>query len=179
MPDRNIDKRIELAVKWENTCDKLVEHFKESYSPTIEKRHIFDALFMLLEKKYNLEWTGDLWNVEIEYVDVLKLLEYFDFDVLLNPIETDISIIPHQFLMEYKIRIKSKGLIWVINQFDPDPFPSKPHAHQLDNNIKLDLSNGNCYIKSKLIHTIKKKELIQIREMVSVKYKGELPNLKL
>ena len=79
--------------------------------------------------------------------------------------------------MQFKVRIKNKGIIWIIHRYDSDPFPSSPHAHQIGNNIKLDLSNGKCYQYRKLIHVIKKKDLLQIREAAMKVYKDGLPEL--
>lgn len=78
--------------------------------------------------------------------------------------------------MNYKVQIKRKG-IWLIHKYDTDPFPSNPHAHLIDSNIKLDLSNGNCYKKRELVYSIKKKDLLMIRDEAEKNFK--LPNLDL
>ena len=116
---------------------------------------------------------------EIEYEKALKLLSDFDFDTVITQIETSENIIPENFLTEFKVRIKSKGLIWAIHRFDADPFPSNPHAHQIGNNIKLDLSNGNCYKVRQYIYTIKKKDLLLIRDAAAKVLKGDLPLLSI
>ena len=164
--------------KLDKVIEDLVSHFASSYSGTIQESHIFDALTLLLSDKHEFEWGGDLWGVDIEYEEALKLLSDFDFSNLLRGgIETEKDIIPKNLFMMYKARLKSKNLIWEIHKYDADPFPSNPHAHELDNNIKLDLSNGKCYKIRKHIHTINKKSLISIRDAASKVYKGELPLL--
>jgi hypothetical protein len=157
----------------------LASHFDTFYSWEIKKGHIAEALFLLFEESGKLEDFVDVLFIHIEYDDALKLLSDFNFNILQNKIETDEEIIPDNFLMKFKIRIKSKGLIWIIHRNDLDPYSSNPHAHQISNNIKLDLSNGKCYKKGNHIHTIKRKELISFREEASKKFKGELPELKM
>lgn len=44
-----------------------------------------------------------------------------------------------------EVTIKRDGHVWRIHQSDPDPFPSKPHVHNLESGLKLDLSNGRLY----------------------------------
>jgi hypothetical protein len=176
--EEEIDKQIALAIKWEEAFKKLVANFKKSYSQSIEKGHIFDALFILLEKKYHLDRPGDLWNVDIEYDDALSILEPFDFGVLFNTIESEVDLIPAKFLTEYKVRVKANGLIWVIHKFDKDPFPSNPHAHLLNDNIKMHLGNGKCYQRGKYIHTLNKKKLMHIRDSILKKIDIELPSLE-
>lgn len=163
--------------KLDDIIGTLVSHFSSIHSGTIQRQQIFEALFILLPEKYEFERIGDLWDIEIEYNNALKLLSNFNFNTVLNKIETTEEIILEDFLMEFKVRIKSKGLIWVIHKYDADPFPSNPHAHQIDNNIKLDLSNGNCYRMKKYLTTIKKKDLLLLREDAAKVFKGELPPL--
>ena len=81
--------------------------------------------------------------------------------------------------MMIKVQIKSRGIIWVIHKYDADPFPSNSHAHQIDNNIKLDLSNGKCYRKREYLFSIGKKELKAIRMVANRTFKGKLPVLSL
>lgn len=157
------------------TQKSLATHFSALQSLEINQQHICQALFISLDEKYKFNWPGEVWNVDINYDDALLLLSNFDFKGLINQIETEAEIIPFQFLLGQKLRIKSKGIIWVINKYDADPFPSNPHAHQLESNIKLDLSNGKCFIRRDYVHTIKKKDLIFIREEASKVF--ELPSL--
>ena len=116
--------------------------------------------------------------MKIEYKEALALLSDFDFKILKNKIETPIEIIPKDLIMNYKVRIKSKGLIWVIHKYDADPFPSNPHAHLVDSGIKLDLSNGNCYKKRDLLYKLKQKDLLYIRQEAKKK-DFELPKMKI
>ena len=66
-----------------------------------------------------------------------------------------------QFLLE--IYLKLFGEKWAIYKNDPDPFPSDPHAHNLDRNMKLDFRNGDLYKNNKVVDRLSKKDLIKFR----------------
>ena len=68
-------------------------------------------------------------------------------------------------------------MIWIIHKYDAAPFPSNPHAHELGSGLKLDLSNGKCYRKKLQVHTIKKKDLIKIRNQAKNNF--TLPKLEI
>ena len=172
-----VDKELERINNWHDIQTRLVWHFRNSFSGSVQSQHIFDALFLLLADEKKLAWQGSLWDIDFTFDEALTLLEKFDFNALLNPIETATEILPENLVIQYKVRVKLKGMIWIIHRYDMDPFPSNPHAHQVGNNIKLDLSNGNCYKHRKLVHSIDKRELLQIREAASKVFKGDLPPL--
>src|SRR4051812_10834537 len=48
-----------------------------------------------------------------------------------------------------EVTIKRDGCVWRIHRNDPDPFPSQPHAHNLESGLKLDLSNGELYFRGR------------------------------
>ena len=167
-------KRIE---KLDSLLKQLSNHYSEIESEIISKENIFDALNLSLKDKYNWEHPLDFWDLEITYQEAKKILSEFDFRSVLFKIESELDIIPEDLLMKFKVQIKSKGLIWIIHKYDADPFPSNPHAHQTGSGLKLDLSNGKCYKKKTLVTTIKKKDLIIIRNEAEKNFK--LPKLKL
>jgi len=172
-----IEKELGLIEKWSDIQDRLTEHFKKTHSDKITNQVIFESLFLLLAEKEKLKWLGSLWDVELEYDAALNLLSNFNFDTVLSKIQTTEGLIPRECLIEYKVRIKARGQIWVIHKYDLDPFPSNPHAHDIQNNIKLDLSNGNCYRVRQYIYTVKKKDLLIIRQQAQVVFEGTLPEL--
>jgi hypothetical protein len=165
-----------LETFYEN-IQRLKSAFSSKYNIVLEDSHIFDALFMLIESKFNLELPSDLIDIDFTFEEAKKLLENFDFDILLHNIETNSDLISDCQLMQKKVRVKDKGIVWVIHKYDADPFPSNPHAHQVDNNIKLDLSNGNMYLQTIFLKTISKKDLLSIRQKASLVYNGILPTL--
>lgn len=172
-----INASLELIEKWDEMLRKLVGHFQSQYLYEITDKEILEALFLTLEKKKHLEWIGDVWDVEIEFEEVLTLLSNFNFESLKNKVETQEGLIPNDLLFQFKVKIKSKGQIWIIHKYDADPFPSNPHAHDITNNIKLDLSNGNCYRIKEYIYTIKRKDLLLIRQKIEEKSSILLPKL--
>ncbi|RXK58955.1 hypothetical protein ESA94_16355 [Lacibacter luteus] len=153
------------------------EYYSQKNKEKVTITDIEDALYMRLSDKYNFEWRGDLWDIEISITDIIEILNDFDFSILTRSIETNKDLLPDEFLLRYKVKIKSNGLIWIIHRYDKDPFPSNPHAHQLENNIKLDLSTGKCYKVRSYIYTISKKNLIDIRLKAEQVLKIDLPPL--
>lgn len=109
-----------------------------------------------------------------EYVE--NLLMTFDFELVRNVIEHETSI-SRASRFQTKIRVKSRGDIWILHQNDADPFPSKPHAHHFDENLKLDLSDGRLYRVRQFKEAIPKKELLEIRKLFE--QRGvEMPTLR-
>ena len=120
-----IEKELSVLEKMDETIERLISHFSTIHAGRIKRRQIFEVLFLLFSEKYKLERPGDIWDAEIEYDEALKLLSNFNFDTVFDKIETPQEIIPANFLMEFKVWIKSKGLIWVIHKSDVDPFPGR------------------------------------------------------
>ncbi len=75
------------------------------------------------------------------------------------------------------IKCKSKGRVWIVHPFDVDPWPSKPHAHEYDQRLKLNLSSGEIFSLPgrKPDGKLGTKELVSIRDEIS----RRLPNLAL
>lgn len=138
---------------------------------------IVNALFILLTDSNNLEILTDVWHVDITYEEELNLLEEFDFDIFYKKVETSNDILDGDYLYFEKAKIKHKNFSWFIHKNDADPFPSHPHAHCLSQNLKLDLSNGNCYRVRQYVDTIKKKDLLAIREKFEQVYQFPLPQI--
>jgi len=175
--NEQVSKELGSLEKWYDVQEKLANHYTKLNGHVITRENIFNGLFIRLADKYHLEWQGDLWDLEITYEEALNYIKDFDFAVFNQKVTIDSSIIPSDLILKYKVRIKSKGLIWVIHLNDKDPFPSNPHAHQLDNNLKLDLSNGKCYKSKKFIYKINKKDLLIIRKEANKVFKGDMPVL--
>src|SRR5690606_29337135 len=118
----------------------------------------------------------ELWSLEFELDEAQSALQQFDFDQYFSELYIEIEVI-EDIMSVAKVLIKSNGVVWKIHRYDKDPFPSNPHAHQVQANIKLDLSNGNCYRKKEYLKTISIKELLKIRDAASKVIKGSLPPL--
>lgn len=164
-------------VEFDNLLENLAKFFSVANKATIRREDIFDALFILLSDSQNLEWGGDLWDVEISEPEAKSLLTNFDFEILNTTIEIVEYIFPLSVVHQKKVRIKDNGLIWIIHKNDKDPFPSVPHAHCLDQNIKLDLGSGEYYRNRIFKGRLKKKDFLDLRVKASLVYHGELPPL--
>ena len=161
--------------KFSNLLDDFAAYYSNEYKRTIAKKEVYNAIFLLIADIKYLTWAGDLWNVEMSEAELKALLDKFDFEILNKTIETDNEIFPMHVLIQRRVLIKDNGLIWIIHKNDKDPFPSIPHAHCLDQNLKLDLGNGNYFRNRELLGRLKKKELISIREKASKVFQGDLP----
>ncbi len=66
--------------------------------------------------------------------------------------------------------VKCGGYIWRIHRNDADPFPSNPHAHNLENGLKLHLGTGQLYLGSKPAGgKFKRKHLFTLRALAAEK----------
>jgi len=173
---KEINDSLNKMSELDSILNKLSQYYSDLKKESISREDIFDSLYIILKDKYDWEHTLDFWSLEINYKKAQDLLSDFNFKIIKNKIETSREIIPKDLLMNYKVQIKSKGLIWVIHKYDADPFPSNPHAHQMDSGLKLDLSNGKCYKKNKLVSTIKKKDLLFIRQQAEKNF--DLPKIQ-
>jgi len=84
-----------------------------------------------------------------------------------NIIEIDLgySPIPDRCMRSLNERtIKNDGCVWRIHKNDPDDFPSKPHAVNLESGLRLDLSKGGLYYKRQYQKAIDRKHLFDIRQ---------------
>ena len=92
-------------------------------------------------------------------------------DELLAEIEFEESPIPDGTLRRLdEVIIKRDGCVWQIHKNDPDPFPSNPHAHNVESGLKLDLSSGRLYFGSKDTgKKVSKKDLEFIRSEAALK----------
>jgi hypothetical protein len=103
--------------------------------------------------------------------------KYFaDNGLPMKNIALDKSIIPKELSNDLiKAQIKFKGEIWTIHKNDKDTFPSQPHAHNYERQYKLHLGNGKLYRKKNLIDTIRNKDLVDFRRIITQNLKIILP----
>lgn len=90
---------------------------------------------------------------------------------LLAEIEFEQSPIPDgTFRQLDEVTIKRDGCIWRLHKNDADPFPSNPHAHNLESGLKLDLSSGGLYLGTRDTgKKVSKKDLDFIRTQAALK----------
>jgi len=139
---------------------------------------VIHAIFVILEDKMDMEWIPDVFDLELPEEELFDLLKDFDFTIFNMKVAIDIGAIEGMEMMERKKQIKINNSIWRIHPNDVDPFPSKPHAHELTECLKCDLTNGACYKKKTFINYIPKKHLLRLREAAE-KAGFDLPPLNL
>lgn len=176
MTDEEVDNPFNNIEKLESILNELSEYFSILKSVPISRDDILEALYLSLSNHLELNHPLELWDLEIKLKDAQLILSDFDFNTVLHKVELDNEFFPKDLLVQTKVQIKSKGSIWHIHKYDLDPFPSNPHAHHLESRLKLNLKNGECYRKRKLVHKIKKKELLIIREKAGQHF--DLPELE-
>lgn len=157
--------------------ERLAAELSTLLSRKISDRDVMDALYLIHADNAEMDWIGDVWDLDISYEEARTELLEFDFNMLLNLVEVEEERIPPSFVTKKKARFKHKGTVWVIHRYDADPFPSLPHAHNMELNHKLDLSTGKCYEKKQFIYSFSKRDLLEIRERASKVSKEQLPPL--
>lgn len=104
---------------------------------------------------------------------ILELLSGYDFrknkSILLATIELNEPIIPDGTIRTLTEQtIKAGGEIWRIHKNDADPFPSTPHAHNIETGLVLHLGTGVLYDKKRRqVKNIGCKALLSIRSKIS------------
>ncbi|HOT73346.1 MAG TPA: hypothetical protein PLX18_08290 [Anaerohalosphaeraceae bacterium] len=84
---------------------------------------------------------------------------------MIEEVELDHSPIPSGCRRRLdEVTIRRDGQVWRIYKNDSDPFPSNPHAHNIESGLKLDLSNGRLYYRNTDTgKSISKRDLLAIR----------------
>lgn len=110
-----------------------------------------------------------LLNYNLTAERIVELLREYDFrrtkPTILATIELDEPLIPAgvtRLLNEQTVKVG--GEIWRIHKNDADPFPSTPHAHNLETGIVLHLGTGELFDKKrKFLRNIGCKSLLEVR----------------
>jgi hypothetical protein len=133
---------------------------------SIESEHVENALVETLA----LDDSTDLLCQQLKRDKILLILEAYEFrkffPVRLAEVVFEESIIPSsvpQRLEEQRVR--HHGQVWQINLNDADPFPSNPHAHNLQSGYKMDLSTGRLFLGRRDVgEKVSRKDLLAIRK---------------
>lgn len=123
-----------------------------------------------LEKYYESDLTGLLFEVKPDFLEIIRVLNDYDFDKSKFEGTISIELDPDSFPAVYGFlneqQVKNANTIWDIHKHDADPFPHPVHAHDYERRVKLDLATGDLYKKRKLVGSIPQKELLNIRGKV-------------
>lgn len=61
--------------------------------------------------KFNVEWGRDLWDIEIDLDEALRILQDFDFSAFDNTFDYERELLADIMLFETKVLAKSNGLV--------------------------------------------------------------------
>ena len=131
-----------------------------------DESDLIKILMASLMDKFGCSYSLEFYDFPINTIEIDDILDNYDFNQINNEIEFDFKIPAVLKEIEIKVKIKNKGKIFLIHKNDADPFPSKPHAHWIDTNFKIDLRNGDCYHKTKQISTLSRKEFNLLVEKI-------------
>jgi hypothetical protein len=86
------------------------------------------------------------------------------FPVVLREVILHEPAIPSDVVRRLEERtVKSAGEVWRVHKNDADPFPSNPHAHNLESGLKLHLGTGELFLKRQPAGKIGRRGLLAIR----------------
>lgn len=127
--------------------------------------HVQEAL----EEVLAVEDAHELLRQPLDAAEMIRSLGSYPFAALfpeiLGEIVIERSVLPAQTIRRLDERtVKVAGEIWRIHKNDADPFPSNPHAHNLESGLKLHLGTGGLFRKRVLVDHIGPKDLEAIRE---------------
>jgi hypothetical protein len=159
----NISTLIRTFLAEARTAARLLTN---RHGLSIKCEHVENALVETLA----LRDSTDLLGLDLKRDEILSTLEEYDFrkffPMLLAEVVFEKSIIPStapQRLEEQRVR--HHGQVWQINLNDADPFPSNPHAHNLESGYKMDLSTGRLFLKRRDVgEKVAQKDLLAIRK---------------
>lgn len=123
-----------------------------------------------LAEHFGLENSVEILFKDLDSKQMVEILKTRDFSKPTQAEEVwlEESVLPVGLprLLTEEI-VKHKGEKWEIHKYDKDTFPSNPHAHNYDANVKLDLGTGELFNKKKeVVGKLKPKQLQAIRDKV-------------
>jgi hypothetical protein len=129
---------------------RAASRLSEASGISVEYADVLDALVDVLK----LESQADLLDDEHSAEAIVEQLLSYDFKKLhpnlMGEVFLDHSILPEQVTQRLvEVTVKAHGQVWRIYQNDADPFPSNPHAHNVQSGLKLNLTNGELFLRRK------------------------------
>ncbi len=155
---------MDNLIVWEEIANKLSARLSLEKNIDITSEMIVRGYYLCTYESNNYEWVLDIYDIEIDEESVYNVIQNFEFGILLNEIVLENSLFPENVFINTKVQVKVRNRKWVVHKYDKDPFPSSPHAHLIDEGIKLDLFTGILYRGKTQIEKVKEKELSEIRK---------------
>ena len=150
---KDISDQIKTFVR---TAYAAAKNLAEKTHLPITYIHVQDGLQEALkldvpEELLTRQWTKQLMLEQLADTDFRRM-----FPVVLAEVRLPFSVIPAGTRRRIEeITVRMNGEVWRIHQNDADPFPSNPHAHNVESGAKMDLSTGE------------KRRLLAIREQLA------------
>lgn len=167
MNEGNPGRKKNYLQKWVGVLEKLENEISAFQSQKITQADLLTALNIKYSTAETYLTYADLYYVDPDFEALFDEYKHYDFSYNRTEIEAEISTFKGNDL--WKAQVKVGGDTWVLHKYDADPFPSKPHAHNLNSNVKLHLGNGGLFNKFKNIGSIGKKDLEIIRAKFTAK----------
>jgi hypothetical protein len=136
------------------------------------EREVRNALPEALDVKDQTE-AMELGLTAAQMVEALRN-HSFERPTVLGEIELRKSVIPEGVpILIREATEKHAGEIWRLHLNDADSFPSNPHAHCLEQGLKLHLGSGCLYRNKKVVGSLTPKNLRALR----AKFGKKLPRV--
>ena len=159
----------------DNSVQEYLENQKEAYSILFGAGIITkeNNIWQILQAHFD---TGIYYSeIFFKNLTVQEIVDIVSDYVQINGVIAGEIICDLNFDLELnnnnleKAIIKFNGSVWHVHKNDKDTFPSNPHAHNYEENIKLHLGNGAIYSKKRFLSNMKRKDLIYFRKLLSAK----------
>lgn len=117
-----------------------------------------------------------LLDKQLSTDEIVDLLSAYDFTIdrpeLLTEVTLEEGVIPENVPRSLTEKtVKVKGEVWRVHQNDADPWPSSPHAHNIESGLVLHLGSGALYSPNRnFVANIGRKKLHAVREKL-----GDMP----
>jgi hypothetical protein len=161
MNEQNPGRKKDYLQKWVGVLERLETEISAFQNQNVTQADLLTALYIKYSAEESYNTYTDIYFFDPDYQALLKELKFYDFTYNRSEIEAEIITFKGNDL--WKAQVKVGGDTWVLHKYDVDPFPSKPHAHNLNSNMKLHLGTGEIFNKFKNIGSIGKKDLEIIR----------------
>lgn len=155
-------------IDWQNELSALIDQFNQHAQRTITTRDVHEVMLLTAPELQMIEYPGDMWDVEFTIEELEGYVARAGTFVPIAELELDEPLV-FEGMFEWKADVKIKGQRWRVYQNDADPFPSDPHAHNYDQNVKLHLGTGQLYRGRKLKDVLSRKIFLDLRDRFSAK----------
>ncbi len=138
----------------------------------VTSENVLYALIIRFGDEWEIRVPFDIWNKTMRPDDIVQGLTDFDFSAFDNEISVGFDVsdfMDRTAIYHRRVGIKWDNTTWRIHKYDADPFPSNPHAHQMDQNVRLDLSRGGLYKVKRKVGQLTRKELLEVRSRFELK----------